>query len=180
MLASKLNDTITIREVLESDLALYRDLRLEALRFEPGAFSADYEEERARAGSAWLERLRGIVQDPMQTLFVAEESAALIGMTGIARGRSAKTKHSAGIWGVYVRPAHRTTGIATALLGHALLWAQHNNVTRVELSVTTHNARALTLYKQTGFDIAGTVHDVMRVNGQPINEYLLEKILPTD
>ena len=50
MLESKINDTITIREVLESDLALYRDLRLEALRFEPGAFSAG--RTRARAPSA--------------------------------------------------------------------------------------------------------------------------------
>jgi RimJ/RimL family protein N-acetyltransferase len=180
MLASKLNDTTTIREILETDLALYRDLRLEALKFEPGAFSADYEEERSRAASMWLERLRGIVQDHMQTLFVAEDNAALIGMIGIARGKSAKTKHTAGIWGVYVRPAHRATGIATALLGHALLWAQHNNVSRVELSVTTHNARALALYKQSGFNIAGTVHDVMRVNGQPIDEFLLERMLPTD
>jgi RimJ/RimL family protein N-acetyltransferase len=177
MLASKINTTITVREALETDLALYRDLRLEALRFEPGAFSADYEEERARAGSAWLERLRTIVQDPMQTMFVAEEHAALVGMTGIARGKSAKTRHSAGIWGVYVRPAHRAGGVATALLGHALLWAKHNNVTRVELAVTTHNNRALELYKRNGFNLAGTVHDVMRVNGQPIDEYLLERML---
>ena len=177
MLASKINDTITIREVLESDLALYRDLRLEALRFEPGAFSADYDEERARAGSLWLERLRGIVQDPHQTMFVAEENAVLIGMTGIARGKSAKTKHSAGIWGVYVRPAVRGQGVATALLGHALLWAQHNDVARVELSVTTHNARALKLYHHAGFITAGTVHNVMRVNGQAIDEYLLERLL---
>jgi RimJ/RimL family protein N-acetyltransferase len=180
MLASKLNNTITIREVLETDLALYRDLRLEALRFEPGAFSADYDEERSRAASVWLERLRTVVQDPTQTLFVAEENAALVGMTGIARGKSAKTKHSAGIWGVYVRPAHRSVGIASALLAHTFLWAQHNNVTRLELCVTTHNARALALYKQSGFAVSGTVHDVMRVNGQPIDEFILEKMLPAD
>lgn len=177
MLASKINQTIIIREALETDLALYRDLRLEALRFEPSAFSAVYDEERSRAGSAWLERLRTIVQDPMQTLFVAEENAALIGMTGIACGKSAKTRHSAGIWGVYVRPSHRSGGVATALLGHALLWAKHNNITRVELSVTTHNHRALELYKRNGFSIAGTVHDVLRINGQAIDEYLLERML---
>ena len=177
MLASKINDTITIREVLETDLALYRDLRLEALRFEPGAFSADYDEERTRAGSLWLERLRGIVQDPLQTMFVAEDNGILVGMTGIARGKSAKTKHSAGIWGVYVRPAARGQGVATALLGHALLWAQHSDVSRVELFVTTHNARALKLYQNAGFVLAGTVHDVMRVNEQAIDEHLLERML---
>ena len=176
MLATKLNNTITIREATQSDLALYRDLRLEALRFEPGAFSADYEQERARAGSAWLERLREMVQDPLQNLLVAEEKDILVGMIGIFRGKSAKTKHSAGIWGVYVRPTARGQGIATALLERSLSWAQDNEVTRIELGVTTHNARALTLYQRAGFVVAGTVHDVMRVNGQAIDEHLLERM----
>jgi RimJ/RimL family protein N-acetyltransferase len=177
MLATKISDTITVREATESDLALYRDLRLEALRFEPGAFSADYEQERARAGSAWLERLREMVQDSLQTLLVAEEKGVLVGMTGIFRGKSAKTKHSAGIWGVYVRPTARGQGIASALLERALSWARDNGVTRVELAVTTHNARAFALYQRAGFVTAGTLHDVMRVNGQAIDEHLLEKML---
>lgn len=44
------------------------------------------------------------MQADESTMFLAEHKNNLIGMTGIARGSSPKTRHSAWIWGVYIRP----------------------------------------------------------------------------
>jgi ribosomal protein S18 acetylase RimI-like enzyme len=167
----------TIREIRETDLAQYRDLRLEALRVAPTAFGADYQESLQLPGSAWLERLRGNVNSHAQTLFVAERSSVLVGMTGVARGNGAKRQHSATIWGVYVRASARGQGLAGTLLAHAMLWAQQMGVTRLELHVNTTNTKALELYQRAGFTIAGTLRDTMRIGDDSQDEYVLERAL---
>jgi ribosomal protein S18 acetylase RimI-like enzyme len=167
----------TIREIRESDLAQFRDLRLEALRVAPTAFAEDYQEALQRPGSAWLERLRGNVNSHAQTIFVAEHAGVLVGMTGAMRGNGAKRQHSATIWGVYVRTSARGQGLAGTLLAHAMLWAQQMGVTRLELHVNATNTKALELYQRAGFTIAGTLRDTMRVGDESLDEYVLERAL---
>ncbi len=176
MLASQLHGNL-IREIKESDLAQYRDLRLEALRVAPFAFGAEYAESLALPGSTWLERLRGNVNNHQQTIFVAEKSGLLLGMTGVQRSVGVKRQHSATVWGVYVRSSARGQGMAGTLLAHAMLWAQQMGVTRLELHVNAANTKALELYQRAGFVIAGTLHNTLRVGDESINEYILERPL---
>jgi ribosomal protein S18 acetylase RimI-like enzyme len=167
----------TIREIRESDLAQFRDLRLEALRIAPTAFGADYQESLQLPGSAWLERLRGNVNSHSQTIFVAERDGALVGMTGVMRSNGVKRQHSATIWGVYLRAQARGQGLAGTLLAHTMLWSQQMGVTRLELHVTTTNTKALEVYRRAGFTIVGTLHDTTRVANESVDEYVLERTL---
>ena len=176
MLHSQTNG-ITVREVRESDLAQYRDLRLEALRTAPLSFGGDYQDSLALPGSEWLERLRGNVGNHFAALFVADQNGVLIGMTGVRRDRGVKRQHNASIWGVYVRSNARSNGLAGTLLAHAMLWAQQMGIARLELKVSTHNSSALALYTKAGFEIAGTLHGTLRIADQLIDEYILERKL---
>ena len=176
MLHSEQNG-ITVREVRESDLAQYRDLRLEALKTAPLAFGGDYQDSLALPGSAWLERVRQNVNNHFAALFVAEQNGVLIGMTGVRRDYGAKAQHNATVWGVYVRSSARGSGLAGTLLAHAMLWAQQMGIARLELKVSTHNSSALALYTKAGFEIAGTLHGTLRIADQLIDEYILERKL---
>jgi ribosomal protein S18 acetylase RimI-like enzyme len=176
MLASHTNG-FTIREIRESDLAQFRDLRLEGLRLAPTAFGADYQDALQLPGSAWLERLRGNVNHSARTIFVAEQGGVLTAMVGVMRGEGIKRQHSATIWGVYVRPQARGQGLAGTLLAHAMLWAQQMGVTRLELHVNTANTKALELYQRAGFIIAGTLRNTLRIGNESIDEYILERSL---
>ena len=176
MLQSEQNGT-TVREVRESDLAQYRDLRLEALKAAPLAFGADYQEALALPGSVWLERIRQNVNNHFAALFVAEQSGVLVGMTGVRRDYGVKSQHNATVWGVYVRSNARGTGLAGTLLAHSMLWAQQMGIARLELKVSTQNSSALNLYTKAGFEIAGTLRGTLRIADQLLDEYILERRL---
>jgi ribosomal protein S18 acetylase RimI-like enzyme len=52
---------------------------------------------------------------------------------------------------VYVKPAHRRLGIATALLNHAQNYAQSKGYGQIGLQVYPHNQVALSLYNSLGY-----------------------------
>ena len=55
------------------------------------------------------------------------------------------------IFMLYVEPAHRRQGIATALLNQAQQWGQQRGDKRLGLQVFTHNQGAIALYEKLGF-----------------------------
>jgi ribosomal protein S18 acetylase RimI-like enzyme len=55
------------------------------------------------------------------------------------------------IFMLYVAPAHRRQGIATALLNQAQQWGQQRGDKRLGLQVFTHNPEAIALYEKLGF-----------------------------
>lgn len=55
------------------------------------------------------------------------------------------------IFMLYVDPAHRRKGVATALLQQAQQWGQHRGDKRLGLQVFTHNHEAIALYEKLGF-----------------------------
>jgi ribosomal protein S18 acetylase RimI-like enzyme len=176
MLHSEL-DGVTVREVRESDLAQYRDLRLEALKTAPTAFGSDYQESLALPGSVWLERLRGFVNSHHRALFVAERDGVLVGMAGVQREAGVKRQHNASIQSVFVRSSARSTGLASTLLAHAMLWAQAMGAERLELRLNTQNSAALRLYTRAGFGIVATLHGALRIGDQRFDEYIMERAL---
>jgi GNAT superfamily N-acetyltransferase len=154
-------------------LDAYRELRLEALRDHPGAFAMDYEDARALPVEGWRSRM----MNPLGALFLAQAGAGLAGMTGIVHGNSPKTAHSALIWGVYVRPAWRGTGMAAGLIRSATAWAAAHGVAIVKLAVNASNTRALRFYLREGFIQYGTEPDALRIDAAGCDEHLLFKRL---
>jgi len=135
------------------DAVQYRELRLNALLDSPTAFSADYQINLNQPMNFWENR---VTPDEQGVLFLAEHKSRLIGMTGIRRGDSPKTKHGAGIWGVYVGPEWRGLHIAEALIEACIKWAKTQQIEMVKLGVVTTNTSAVHCYQRCGFTIYGT------------------------
>jgi RimJ/RimL family protein N-acetyltransferase len=165
---------VVIREASLADAIQFRDLRLNALQDSPTAFSADYQTNLNHPMEYWHDRLR---EDKDAVIFFAEHDHHLIGMTGIARGRSPKTRHSAGIWGVYLRPEWRGLRIAEALIETCCEWGKTQQMEIVKLGVVTTNAPAIRCYERCGFTTYGTEPRGIFYEGKYYDEYLMFKML---
>jgi GNAT superfamily N-acetyltransferase len=110
--------SLTIRDATPADAMPFRELRLEALQDSPIAFSADYQQNLNHPAKYWEDRLT--MEEDEANIFLAEHEGKLIGMTGIARGSSPKTRHGAWIWGIYVTPHWRGLRIAQELINSCL------------------------------------------------------------
>jgi RimJ/RimL family protein N-acetyltransferase len=144
--------TVTIRLATEEDTPAYRDLRLEALRSHPEAFSSDYVANLAKPMTFWTERLRS---NGAVTIYFAVHDHQLVGMCGIARENSPKVQHSATIVGMYIRPDWRGLHIGEALVTACVDWARTQGVKVVKLAVVTTNASAIRCYARCGFQVYG-------------------------
>jgi RimJ/RimL family protein N-acetyltransferase len=161
---------ITIREATPSDAPQYRELRLHALENVPTAFSSDYQVNLNQPTSFWEGRL---ASDEYRTIFFAEYDCKLIGLTGIHRNESPKTKHSAEIYSVYIRPEWRGLHIAEVLIEACIEWAKAREVNIVKLGVTSSSTSAIRCYQRCGFTIYGTEPRGIFYNGQYHDGYLM-------
>jgi RimJ/RimL family protein N-acetyltransferase len=164
-------DEIKIRHATLEDIASFRDLRLEALRNHPTAFGQDYNEIVLRPQTYWETTLT--INSEEQALFFAEQNRQLIGMTGISRRMSKKSLHSAGIWGVYVKPEWRGYHISESLIQPCLGWAKQQNVVIVKLAVVTNNLSAIRCYERCGFIIYGKEPKALYHDGTYYDKYLM-------
>jgi RimJ/RimL family protein N-acetyltransferase len=162
--------SVAIREAAPSDVEGFRELRLHALQNAPTAFSSDYEVNSNQPISYWEGRL---TFDQHGTIFFAEYENELIGMTGIRRRESAKTRHSADIFSVYVRPEWRGLHIAEALIEACIAWAKAQDVNIVKLGVLSSSTSAVRCYQRCGFTVYGTEPRGIFYNGQYYDGYLM-------
>jgi RimJ/RimL family protein N-acetyltransferase len=147
--------TVTIRPASEEDAPAYRDLRLEALQNHPAAFSADYATAFAQPMTYWTERVRSSGTETGIVNFHAFHELQLIGMCAIARRNSPKTRHSADIVGMYVRPDWRGLRIAEGLVAACIDWARAHDVKIVKIAVVASNTPAIRCYTRCGFHVYG-------------------------
>ena len=165
---------VVIREADLSDVTQFRELRLHALENAPTAFSSDYEVYRNKPESHWESRL---AFDEYRTIFFADYENQLIGMTGIHRNESPKTKHSAEIFSVYVRPQWRGLHIAEALIEACIRWAKAREVNIVKLGVVSASTSAIRCYQRCGFTIYGTEPRGIYYEDQYYDGYLMYRSL---
>ncbi|MDP6342685.1 MAG: GNAT family N-acetyltransferase [Alphaproteobacteria bacterium] len=154
-----------IRTLTAADAASYRDLRLQALRLEPLAFSASAEEEGAEPLSFFAGRLGE------NACFGAFYAEALIGFVGLRRLGRAKTRHRGEIWGMYVAEDHRGSGVARDLLEFVVESA--GDLRQLELNVVADNGRAVRFYQGCGFVRTGVVPRAALVDGRYHDELVM-------
>jgi len=162
---------VIIRPASETDAAAYRTLRLEALKTNPEAFSADYATNEKHPLEFWRDRLKSMGE--MSITYFATHEKDLVGMCGIGRGNSPKTQHSATIWGVYVQPAWRGRQVASMLFDFCLGWARDHRVTVVKLGVVSTNTAAIRRYASCGFKVYGIEPQAIYHNGRMYDELLM-------
>jgi RimJ/RimL family protein N-acetyltransferase len=167
---------VTLRPARESDAGSYRDLRLEALRNHPEAFSSDHAINEAQPPSYWKGRLRELRDDNGMIFFAIHEDR-FIGMCGIYRGSSPKTRHSATIVGVYLQPGWRGLGIAEALVNACLAWGRAHEVTIAKLGVAMNNKAAIRCYARCGFTAYGVEPSALLYDGVMYDELWMAKLI---
>jgi ribosomal protein S18 acetylase RimI-like enzyme len=166
---------ISIREANPGDAIPFRELRLYALQDSPTAFSADYQRNLSHPPQYWVDMLTMHADE--STIFLAEHESNLIGMTGIARGSSPKTRHSTTVWGVYVKPEWRGLHIAETLINACFTWARARKIVAARLGVTATNTSAVRCYERCGFRVSGTEARAVYYEGQYHDFYMMYRPL---
>ena len=162
---------VMICEAHPSDAVLFRELRLEALQDSPVAFSAEYQRNLSHPPKYWEDVLT--MHPDESTIFLAKQENNLIGMTGVARGGSPKTRHAVTIWGVYVTPDWRGLHIAEELIQACLAWAKEREIVIAKLGVAVTNTSAIRCYERCGFEITGTEPRALFHDGKYYDFYLM-------
>ena len=159
-----------IRLLTPLDAALYRDIRLEGLKHHPEAFSSTFEREGAKPLSWFEDRItRGNV-------FGAFVGAELLGVAGFWPQDGTKTSHKATLWGMYVRPAARGSGLGQHLV-EAILDHVSGRVEQLGLSVVSENEAAHRLYRRLGFSEYGRELNALKQGGRYFDEILMARFL---
>jgi ribosomal protein S18 acetylase RimI-like enzyme len=162
----------TIRLITPADAAAYHALRIRALREHPEAFGRSPEEvDRVEA---WAEYFRVDAGAQLDFTLGAFAVDVLVGMVGCHRERLVKHRHTAVIWGMYVAPEHRRTGLGRRLLLAAVERARTwRDLKSLWLDVTTTNRDARALYDSCGFRTVAIKPRTLRVGAQYHDEEMM-------
>jgi ribosomal protein S18 acetylase RimI-like enzyme len=161
------HDSLTIRPLAEPDATTFKALRLEAIANSPTAIWPTFAEEQAKTLDVVAVQIR---QTDRQVVFGAFEHDALVAITGVRREALTQTSHKAILWGVFVRPAYRRSGVARKLLNRAFAHAREQGTRQILLAVNTENHRARQLYQSIGFAGYGIEPRALCVDGRYYDE----------
>ena len=165
-----------IRELAPADAGAFQALRLQALRECPAAFASSYEEEHDTPIAVVADRL---VSKPDRCILGAFEGHELLGVVGLQREEMKKLAHKAFIWGMYVAPTSRRSGLGRKLVAEALVrGAALPGVRQVNLGVNASNTAAIALYQTMGFASFGLERGFMLLNGELHDEIHMVCLLP--
>ena len=136
--------------------------------FEPG--------ERTISVNEQSDRLKAFENSSTEALFVAKDDGAIVGFAVCIGGTTNRNRHSANIV-IGVLRGYWNKGIGGALMQSLEVWARAKNLHRLELTVMAHNAHAIALYEQSGFEQEGIKRDALRVEGKYVNEIYMSKLI---
>jgi RimJ/RimL family protein N-acetyltransferase len=154
----------------------FRELRLRGFRDSPEAFGSSYEEQLAMPVEQFAAKSDAVMQ-PGDDRFVAgafDDSGRLVGIAGFYREAGLKNRHKGVIWGMYVLPEARRTGVARALLSRIISDARSlDDLRQVCLAVESSNVPARRLYLSLGFISYGTEPDALKIGARFYDEDLM-------
>ena len=151
--------TGSVRRLCASDADSYRGIRLDGLRRHPEAFGAAWEDEADKPLDWFAARLGGGV------VFGGWAAGALAGVAGLMVPATAKLRHKGVLWGMYVQPGARGTGMAPALVQRVIEHAG-DTLEEVLLTITASNTAAARLYARFGFEQYGTEPRALKLDGR--------------
>ncbi len=163
-----------IREVASTDASSYFALRLQSEQEFPQFVGFNAERELA-AGKSGIAALLSAYPSEGTVAWGAFEGSRLVGVLVLSRRLSRKYGHKAFLWGMYVVPECRGSGVAQALMRTAIAWAkEHPEIVAISLQVTLSNVRGQQFYKSFGFTIFGTEQRSLFAAGQFHGVYYME------
>lgn len=161
---------ITVRPLGVDEWDQYRAVRLTALAESPEAFVATHPEEEAQPEDFWRARMRRSVR------LLAERDGEPLGIASIG-GVDEERPEIAQLFGLWVRPEARGSGVASALVKAGARVAAEQGRTQLYYWVGTENGRAVAFASGFGFRPTGTRRP-MRVVSEDDGEEELAMTLP--
>ena len=147
------------------------------------AFWRIYQDESAYSGTlqlpfpsreAWRKRLAEPVEGDFT--FAAVVGSEVVGNAGLHHFPRQRRAHAMHL-GMAVRSDFQSKGVGTALMKAMVDLADGwLNVTRLELTVYTDNARAIALYKKFGFVVEGTHRAYALRDGRYADAHFMARI----
>jgi RimJ/RimL family protein N-acetyltransferase len=167
MIPSTPTISLKVRRLETSDVPNYRELRLESLKGHPEAFGSSWEYEAAKPSSWWAELVE------TNTVFGGwVNSSPLVGVACLRIHDAIKLRHKGVLWGMYVRPDARGTGLAVALVQQVVEHARPL-IEHVCTSVVASNAAARRLYGKAGFKEYGLERRALKLGNEYYDEVLM-------
>lgn len=135
---------ISVRLLDEENWSEYRDVRLRALKESPEAFVASADEEESYPESRWRDRMN------RSRRLLAEEEGTVLGVVSV--GSHKIEEDGVGeLFGLWVEPARRGSGVARRLLEAAAAQARADELKQLVYWVGTDNGRAVAFASSFGF-----------------------------
>ncbi len=165
---------MNIRAIRESDaeqfllLGKVLDEETQFMMFEPGERNMTVEEQ--------TQLIRNVLSQNNQMIFVVEHEDQLVGFLE-ALGGNYRRNHDCVYIVIGIRHDFAGQGIGSELFEALEKWAVDHRLHRLELTVMSHNERAIHLYQKMGFKTEGTKKDSLLVNGRYVDEYYMARIL---
>ncbi|MEJ2119247.1 MAG: GNAT family N-acetyltransferase [Alphaproteobacteria bacterium] len=131
----------------------------------PKGLAAHLNDIETRANTAWFVAESG-----------PESSRAVVGYLGADGGRLERNRASARIFLGVIRD-YWGRGVGRALFEAVEDWARAQGIRRLDLTVQVHNERGRALYEKLGYAVEGTMRESLVVDGQPVDELLMSKLL---
>jgi len=136
---------ITIRRLQTADAQLYREIRLESLEREPGAYSSSFAVENVQPLNWFADR---VAQSPVFAAFAESE---LLGIAGFFTQTGAKHARKGAVWGVYVCPRARRQSVGRRLVETVIDYAR-DKVEILQITVVADNdVSSPTMTRRFGF-----------------------------
>jgi GNAT superfamily N-acetyltransferase len=163
---------ITVRVLDESDWSLYRDVRLRALAESPDSFSATLAEEAGRDEQFWRARMT------RSHWLLAERDSIPQGIVSLG---PYEHEPSAGeVFGLYVVPEARGTGVSWRLVEAAAGLATQQGYVQLYYWVGTDNGRAIGFAQNFGFRTTDYRRPSRSSDPQPVEEIAMALSLEPD
>ncbi|GGL42994.1 GNAT family N-acetyltransferase [Phycicoccus endophyticus] len=161
---------ISVRALGAEDWEQYRSMRLTALRESPEAFVAKLADEESEPEAFWRARME------RSTRLLAERDGEALGIASVGEVGEDHEGH-AQLFGLFVRPEARGTGVAAALVRAGARVATEQGRTQLYYWVGTDNGRAVAFASSFGFRPTGTRRP-MRVVSEDDGEEEIAMTLP--
>jgi len=148
-------------------MLLQLDTETKNMMYEPGERSTDIERLRNRIPSGENQG------DLLIGSFLDEE---MVGFLSVSRGEFIRIRHRAYIV-IGILQKGQSRGLGSLMFQQLMDWAVSKGITRLELTVMSHNKAAIALYKKFGFEIEGIKRHSLIVDGNYVDEYYMAKLL---
>jgi RimJ/RimL family protein N-acetyltransferase len=174
LVLSEAGKNMIIRSIQEDDseqflrLSKKLDQETQFMLFEPGERTTTSEEQR--------QRIQGLLSKDSQTVLVAEHEHELVGFLGCFGGGLQRNRHCAYLV-IGILQAHAGQGLGAQFFEAIEAWALTHDIHRLELTVMTHNDRAVHLYRKMGFETEGIRKNALKIDGTYVDEYYMAKLL---